>query len=114
MRTSLNINQLQGRLVADPEYKELKNDKKLLTFRFAYDTVQTTDPEGSHSNFISVEAWDKIAEIFSPLLCKGLEVLVSGSLVHQRWKDKEGSPQSRYKFVAQSLNITDMKFNRAA
>ena len=55
----MNINQLIGRLVRDPEIKETKNNKLVMEFTFAYETKSKTDSSGSHANFIQVEAWEK-------------------------------------------------------
>ena len=108
---AMNINQLKGRVVGDPEFKETKNGKKLLTFNLMYFTRQTTDAEGSHANFIQVETWQKVAEIFAPLLTKGLELLVNGVIVQKRWTDENGKSRSQYVFSAEVINITDLKFS---
>ena len=108
---SMNINQLKGKVVGEPEYKETKNGKKLLTFNLLYFTRQTTDSEGSHSNFIQVEAWEKTADLMAPLLTRGLEVLVNGSIVQKRWTDEEGKPRSQFVFTADALSITDLHFS---
>jgi len=108
---AMNINQLKGRIVGDPELKETKNGKKLLVFNLMYFTHQTTDSEGSHTNFIAVEAWQKVAEVCGPLLSKGLEVLVNGAIVQKRWHDDQGNLRSQFIFNADAINITDLKFS---
>ena len=108
---AMNINQLKGRIVNDPEVKETKTGKKLLTFNLMFFTRQTTDSEGSHTNFIQVEAWQKVAEMCAPLLTRGLEVLVNGSIVQKRWTDDNGNLKSQFYFTADAINITDLKFS---
>ncbi len=108
---AMNINQLKGRIVGEPALKETATGKKLLTFNFMYFTRQTTDAEGSHSNFIQVEAWQKTAEICAPLLAKGLEIVINGSIVQKRWQDENGKNRSNYIFSADAINITDLKFS---
>lgn len=108
---AMNINQLKGRVVGDPILKETATGKKVLTFNFMYFTRQTTDAEGSHSNFIQVEAWQKTAELCAPLLTKGLEILVNGTIVQKRWQDDQGNNRSNYVFNADAINITDLKFS---
>lgn len=107
---AMNINQLKGRIVSDPEIKETKTGKKLLTFNLMFFTRQTTDAEGSHTNFIQVEAWQKVAEMCGPLLSRGLEVLVNGSIVQKRWTDESGNLKSQFYFTADAISITDLKF----
>ncbi|MDH4263024.1 MAG: single-stranded DNA-binding protein [Spirochaetia bacterium] len=108
---AMNINQLKGRIVNDPEVKETKTGKKLLTFNLMFFTRQTTDAEGSHTNFIQVEAWQKVAEMYAPYMCRGLEILVNGSIVQKRWSDENGNLKSQFYFTADAINITDLKFS---
>lgn len=109
-KNELNIHQISGSLVADPELKIVKDDKKLLLFRVVYFTPQTTDNEGSHANFVDVEVWGKLAEIFGPLLAKGMKVLVMGDLVQKRFTDKNGAKREKFLISADSLTITDLRF----
>ena len=105
----IQFSQLKGRVCKDPDLRMTTTGKQVLTFTLAYNTLQKTDNEGSHSNFILVEVWDKTAEIFHPLLVKGLEILVHGNIVQNRWKDDNGKVRSNYKFCADTILITDFK-----
>ena len=108
---AMNINQLKGRVVTEPDFKETKNGKSLLVFNLMYFTRQTTDSEGSHANFIQVEAWQKVADIMAPLLSKGLEILVNGTIIQKRWTDENGKSRNQFVFSADAINITDLKFS---
>ncbi len=110
MNQNTQICQVKGRLCKDPEYKLTPSGKKVLTFNLAYNTAQKTDDAGSHTNFIQVEAWERLAEIFSPLLVKGIEVLVNGSIIQNRWKNEEGKGKAYHKISADAIYITDLKF----
>lgn len=109
--TNININQLKGRIVGQPSLKEVSGNKKVLVFTLMYFTRQTTDAEGSHSNFIQVEAWQKVAEVSAPLMVKGLEVLINGSIIQKRWNDNDGKMRSQFIFTADTITITDLKFS---
>lgn len=109
-KNELNIHQVVGRLVQDPLVKETKSGKRVMSFDLAYNTLQSTDPDGSHANFISIEAWDRIADIFAPILTKGLQVIINGDLVQNRWVDKDGKKRQDFKLVAQAITINDLKF----
>lgn len=108
--TGMNIVQLRGRLVRDPEIKDTQTGKKLMQFTLAYDTRSAVDTEGSHSNFIRVIAWEKTAELFFPLLKKGMEVLINGELLHKRWKNAEGENRDNFEISAKVITISDLKF----
>lgn len=109
-KNELNIHQISGSLVADPECKTVKDGKKVLNIRLVYFTPQSTDSEGSHANFLDAEAWGKTAEIFEPLLRKGMKVLASGELVQKRFTDKNGAKRERFVLSINTLTITDLKF----
>ena len=106
---AMNINQLKGRIITEPELKETRTGKLLLVFNLMYFTRQTTNSDGSHTNFIQVEAWEKVAEVNAPHLRKGLEILVNGSIVQKRWSDEAGHARSQFIFSADVINITDLK-----
>lgn len=108
---ALNINQLRGRIINEPELKETRTGKKLLVFNLMFFTRQSTDADGSHTNFIQVEAWQKVAENAVDLLEKGSEVIVNGSIVQKRWTDDKGTMKSNFIFSADAISISTMRFS---
>ncbi len=105
----LQIMQVCGRLTKDPELKETPSGKIVMEFTLAYNTYSTTDQSGSHTNFITVEAWEKLAEKYILLVKKGMQVIVKGELVQNRWISKEGKPLSKMKIVSENIEINDLK-----
>ncbi|MDH5716507.1 MAG: single-stranded DNA-binding protein [Spirochaetia bacterium] len=105
----MQIHQIVGRLTKDPELKETKTGKLILKFNIAYNTRTSTDSEGSHSNFLPVQIWEKAAEKFQPILQKGMKVLVKGELLHKRWKNDEGKIRSQVILNAEDIAIADLK-----
>lgn len=108
-QSPLNIQQFIGRLTSPPELKETPNGKLLMTFSLAYSTRHSADKEGSFTSFINIEAWEKMADFYAPMLEKGMQVLVKGSLVQNRWVSKEGARRSTFKLVAHAISIVDLK-----
>lgn len=109
-QSSLNFTQIKGRIVSDPEMKIVGDGKKLLSFRMVFMTPQRTDASGSHSNFITVQIWGKMAEAFQPLLTRNLLVIAKGSLVQNRWKGEDGKDRSMFRLSADSLAISDPQY----
>ena len=107
---NMHICQIKGRLAKDPEFKETKTGKKLLSFTVAYHTFYSGSTEDENTNFIIVEAWEKLADLFHPLLRKGVEILVNGSMIQNRWKDEQGKTKSYHKLSANHISIVDMNF----
>lgn len=110
MNTKININQLRGRIISEPCLTNVADDKQVLTFRFMYNTIQKTDNDGSHANFIQVEVWNKMAESMEPILYKGIEVLLNGSFVQKRYMSKEGNKVQIFIFSAENIIITDIYY----
>jgi single stranded DNA-binding protein len=108
-RTHWNWIQLSGRIASEVEKKSVK-DQTVIEFTLLFETLRKTDKEGSHANFIQVELWGKMAELFYPLLGKGIEILVTGELFQQRWLTKENQKAQKYSISAQALAISDQKF----
>lgn len=108
-RTQWNYVQISGRIASDVEKKIVK-EQTVISFMLLFETVRKTDKEGSHANFIQVELWGKMAELFYPLLAKGIEIMVTGELFQQRWVGTDGKKAQKYSISAQALAISDQKF----
>ena len=105
----LMVHQFVGRLTADPMIKETPGGKSVLTFTLAFNGRHKTDAEGSFTSFISVEAWEKLAEFYAGKLTKGMQVVIKGSLVQNRWLGPDQSRRSTMKLVANTIQVTDLK-----
>ena len=109
VRTQWNWVQVSGRIASDVERKTVK-EQTVISFTLLFETLRKTDKEGSHVNFIQVELWGKMAELFYPLLSKGIELIVTGELFQQRWVGTDGKKAQKYSISAQALAISDQKF----
>lgn len=108
-KTQWNWVQVSGRIASDIEKKTVK-ENTVISFTLLFETLRKTDKEGSHVNFIQVELWGKMAELFYPMLSKGVEILVTGELFQQRWVGTDGKKAQKFSISAQALAISDQKF----
>lgn len=108
-RTQWNWVQLSGRIASQVEKKTVK-DQTVLAFALLFETRRKTDKEGSHINFIDVELWGKMGDLFAPMLGKGTEIIVTGELFQQRWVSKDGKRAQKFLISAQALAISDQTF----
>ena len=106
INTQWNWIQLSGRISTEIEKKTVK-DQTVISFALVFETQRKTDKEGSHANFIQIELWGKMAELFFPLLAKGMQILVTGELFQQRWVSKENQKAQKFCISAQALAISD-------
>lgn len=92
MAGSLNKVMLIGNLGADPEVQTTPSGAQVATFRVAC-SESWTDQSGQRqekTEWITVKAWRKTAEIVQKYLRKGSKVYIEGKLTTRSWEDKSG------------------------
>ncbi len=84
-----NVNKviLVGRLTGDPELKYIASGAAVCSFSVAVDR-KTKEKQ---TDFIRVQAWDRLGEICNEFLHKGKEVYIEGSLQVRKYEDKDGN-----------------------
>ena len=110
MARDLNKVMIIGRLGLDPETRSTASGSPVTTFRVAVGR-QWRDSSGEgrdETEWFSVVAWNKLAEICSQYLAKGSRVYVEGRLQTRSWEDQQ-SGQTRYKteVIASDMIILD-------
>lgn len=92
MAGSLNKVMLIGNLGADPEVRNTPNGSQVANFRIAC-TESWTDQAGQRqerTEWVTVVAWKKLAEVAQKYLRKGSKVYVEGKLQTRQWEDRNG------------------------
>jgi single-strand DNA-binding protein len=108
---ALNRVQLIGRLGKDPESKFTPTGKKVAHFSVAVSNRwKSRDGEAKESTeWVNVEAWDRLGEVCQEYLKKGSLVYIEGRLKTDKYEDK-GDTRYFTKVVAQMVQFLD---NRA-
>jgi single stranded DNA-binding protein len=109
LKTHWNWVQLSGRIASEVTQKTIR-EQNVINCTLLFESQRKTDKEGSHANFIDVELWGKMAEMFYPMLAKGMQILVSGELFQQRWQAKDGRKAQKFCISAQAIAITDQTY----
>ena len=89
---------LVGNLGSDPEVRSTPGGQRVANFRLAT-SRNWTGQDGQKqekTEWHSIVAWGKLADIVERYLQKGKQVYVEGRLETRNWQDKE-SGQTRYK-----------------
>jgi single-strand DNA-binding protein len=89
----LNISILQGRLTADPETRNVADDKTVTTLRLA---VDRPGPAPRSTDYFTVECWNGVARACGTYLRKGRYVTVQGAFRHDEWTDRSGTRTRDY------------------
>lgn len=96
--------QLIGNLGANPVIKEFGNNKKIARFSLA--TQDIYKKEGKlikDTQWHTVVAWDKLADIAEDKLQTGSEVVIDGKLIRRSYNDKNGEKRYISEVIAESL-----------
>lgn len=109
---SLNLVTLIGRLGKDPEIRSTQGGTTMARFSIATDE-KFTDKSGQkqqRTDWHSIIAWGKLADICGTYLRKGKMVAIVGSIRYDKWEDKQ-SGQTKYRtdIVAQSMQMLDKR-----
>lgn len=106
MAKDLNKVMLIGRLGTEPELRYTQQGVPVTTFRMAI-SRQWRDGEGNtrdETEWFTVVAWNRLAEICNDHLHKGARAYIEGRLQNRSWED----PQSREKRYRTEVIASDM------
>lgn len=105
MATDFNNVTLIGRLTADPVSKYLPSGSAVAEFSIA-NNYYVSSKNTTEVNYFEVVAFGKIAETVSKYLTKGKQVAVMGTLIQDRWKDKDtNTSRSKVRIVMSSMQM---------
>ncbi len=92
MNAVKNKVQLIGNLGQDPDVKTIGDDKKVAHISVATnENYQNAKGEKvTETQWHSVVAWGKLADIVEKYLVKGTEVVIEGKLINRNYTDKQG------------------------
>lgn len=95
-----NVNKtiLVGRLVRDPEIKELPSGSLVanLTLAVSKKIKSKTGEEKQDTLFIDIVGWNRQAELIQEYLVKGQETYVEGHLELDQWEAEDECPSCRH------------------
>ena len=116
MAKSVNKAILIGNLGKDPELRYTNSGVAVATFSLATNE-SWRDPDGNlqeRTQWHSIVAWRKLAEICGEYLKKGSKVYIEGKLQYRSYDDKNGVKRSVTEIVADGMVMLDSKGGGAA
>ncbi|PYV12756.1 MAG: single-stranded DNA-binding protein [Acidobacteria bacterium] len=107
MGGSVNKVILIGRLGKDPEIKYTPSGAPVAKFSLATDEVfkDRTGEQQRRTEWHSIVAWNKLAEICGEYLTKGKQVYIEGSIRSRQWEDQTGNKRTSYEIVAREMKM---------
>src|SRR4051812_35259710 len=106
--SGLNKAQIIGHLGADPETRYMPSGKAVTNIRVATSESwkdKDTGDKKEKTEWHSIVAFDKLAEIMAEYLRKGALVYVEGKLQTRKWQDKEGKDRYTTEIVASQMQM---------
>ncbi len=106
---ALNRVQLIGRLGKDPEARFTPTGKKVVNFSLAVSQRRkSAEGEKEFTEWVNLEAWERLGEVCAQYLHKGSLVFIEGRLKTDKYEDK-GETKYFTKVVAQAMQMLDKK-----
>ena len=102
---------LIGNLGSDPEVRHTQTGTPVASFRIAT-TERWKGKDGQmqdQTEWHSIVAWDKLAEICREYLHKGMKVYIEGKLQTRKWQDKDGHDRWTTEIIARDMKMLDGK-----
>ena len=111
MNALRNKVQLIGNLGNAPEVRNTESGKKLVRFSVATNEVYNNSrgEKVKETQWHSLIAWGKTAEIVEKYLTKGIEVVVEGKLLNRNYTDKNDVKRYVTEIVVSELVIVSPK-----
>lgn len=113
VKGTVNAVELLGWLGNDPEMRFLSSGLAVCRFNIATKRPAGQDAGGRReyeTDWTSVEAWDKLAELCNSYLHKGSRIRITGNLRTDSWTDKTtNQPRSRTYVRADSVIFLDAR-----
>lgn len=91
-----------GRLVKDPEMRNLPNGNPVTNFTIAIDRDYKPKDGEREADFIDIVSFRQ-AEFVSKYMQKGSMVIVNGRLQIRSWKDDDGNYKSRAEIISDNV-----------
>src|SRR5712692_8429870 len=116
MSGSINKVILIGRLGKDPEIKYTPSGAPVAKFTLATDEVfkDRAGEQQRRTEWHTIVAWNKLAEICGEYLSKGKQVYIEGSIRSHQWEDQSGNKRTAYEIVAREMKMLGSKADSEA
>ncbi len=109
MSMSLNRAMIIGNLTRDPELRTTPGGQNVCNFSVATSS-QWTDAAGQkqeRSEYHSIVAWGKLADICQQYLTKGRKVYIEGRIQTREWEAQDGAKRTKTEIVADNMIMLD-------
>lgn len=104
---------LMGRLTRDPDVRTTQGGKSVAQMTLAVDRRRGADGQ-QEADFLSLVAWEKLADIAGQYLHKGSKILVEGRLQSRSYDAQDGSKRYVTEVILSGLEFCESRKQEAA
>lgn len=104
----MNRVEIIGRLTKDPELRYTTNNKAVAIFTIA---INRPMQEEKRTDFITIKAFNKLAENIHKYCKKGSQISVEGTIQNNNYIDKDGNKRYEYSFIGQRVEFLSKPTN---
>ena len=100
-----------GNLGADPDLRYTNSGAPVASFRVAT-TERWKGQDGQmqeNTEWVSIVAWKRLAEICGEHLHKGSRVYIEGKLQTRKWQDQNGNDRYTTEVIAREMKMLDSR-----
>ena len=106
MANDLNRVMMVGRLVKDPEKRDLSSGTSVASFTIANNRSYVKNGEKSEQvSYFECIAWGKLAEMISQYCKKGKLIGIDGRLQQRSWDDNDGKKRYKTEIVVENIQF---------
>jgi len=101
-----------GNLGADPEVRQLNNEKVVVKLRVATSEAwkdKTTGQLQERTEWHRVAMFDRLGEIAQQYLRKGAKIYIEGRLQTTKWQDQAGHDRYTTEIIAREMQMLDSR-----
>lgn len=110
-----NLVVLIGNLGADPDIRTTPSGVKIAKMRLAVNDTWTNRQTGGReqrTNWVDLNAWDKLAQTAERYLTRGQRICVRGSLEYREWQAQDGGKRSKLEVRVRELYMLSPRDNQ--
>lgn len=104
---------LMGRLARDPDVRTTQGGKSVAQMTLAVDRRRGADGQ-QEADFLSLVAWEKLADIAGQYLYKGSKILVEGRLQSRSYEAQDGTKRYVTEVVLSNIEFCESRKQETA
>lgn len=109
----MNYVSMIGRLTKTPDIKQTTTGKNVCTFTLAVNRRYKDAQGNAVTDFFTVVAWGKLAELCGRHLDKGRKCCVMGELQNRSYETKDGTKRTITEIVAEQVEFLTLRTDAA-